>query len=368
MIYRVLIEDRDLSFYNEIRKPLGLNWEYNALGGCGAFGFTAYSKFCTDILFGSNFNIKILRRNPTTKNYDLWYQGRIEDKQYDISSGQEIVSISGYGYQSALNDVIINQDFTSQEASVIVKSILDTFVVPNTKITYDNADIEATTLTIDSIKFSYVTAAQALKTIAEAVGGREWGVDRNRKFFFKAQSSTTGFNYALGKKVKNLRVNNSSRSVANHIIIQGGDVSGSPFVYVKDYLSGQAKYGRRDLILQRTAVVTNQIAQQIADAAYAERSDVSERVRCDLLDEVLIENTLPIPLFKIKTREYLYDEANYDSILYSGIEPQRISKVRYKIGQASELIISMELGQVFASEVENIKQLEFKLDQLRQAR
>lgn len=368
MIYKVVIADRDLVFYDEVRKPLNLTWGYNLIGGCAEFSFSAYSKYCTDIIFGANYNIQIYRRNPTTKNFDLWYQGRIEDKEYNVSGQEEIVTINGFGYQSALSDVLVDEVYTDMEVSDIVKDILDNFVVPNTRITYDNADIEATGVTVDTLEFNNVKAGEALKTLSEAVGSREWGVDRNRKFFFKAWSSQIGFNYALGRRIRNLKVNNSSRNIANHIIVQGGDIAGVPFVFIKDYAAGQTKYQRRDLILQRSAVVTDSVAEAIADAAYAERNDVSNRVRCDLIDEVLVENVTPIGLFNIKTREFLYDESKYDSILYAGVEPVRVNKVKYSIDKASNLLIGLELGQVLPSEVEMIKQLEFKTDQLRQAR
>lgn len=368
MIYKVDIADRELVFYDEIRKPLNLSWDYNLIGGCGAFSFSAFSKYCTDIIFGANFNIKIYRRNPSTKNFDLWYQGRIEDKEYNISAQEEIVTISGFGYQSALNDILINQNYDDMEISDIVKDILDNFIVPNTRITYDDADIEVTGVIVDSLDFNNVKAGDALRTLSEAVGSREWGVDRNRKFFFKAWSSTIGFNYALGRKIRNLKVNNSTRNMANRIIVQGGDIAGVPFEFTKDYTFSQTKYQRRDLILQRTSVVTDQVAEAIADAAYAEKSDVSNRVRCDLLDEVLIENTVPVGLFNIKTREFLYDESKYDSILYAGLEPVRVNRAKYSIDKSSNLLIGLELGQVLPSEVEMIKQLEFKTDQLRQAR
>ena len=199
MIYRVELRDRDMNFAKILdNRVFNIAWGYDAVGGCSGFSFGADTRYCSEVDFGANFNVRIYRRNPDTLTYDLWYQGRIEVVTNNVTGKKEEISISGFGYQSELNDVIVNDSYTSDEISVIVKNVLDTYVTPNTNITYDSADIEATGFTPDSLDFSYVSAKEIFQKLADITGGIEWGVDKDRKFFFKAKSTKANFFFDKG--------------------------------------------------------------------------------------------------------------------------------------------------------------------------
>src|SRR3990167_9332600 len=115
MIHKVIVADRDLTVLEELTNEISnLRWEYNRIGGCGAFSFEIPRRLYEDLTLGGNFNIKIYRRNPTTGDFDLWYQGRIEDKDYNVSENEEKISVRGMGYQSELSDIYIDADFSAQ--------------------------------------------------------------------------------------------------------------------------------------------------------------------------------------------------------------------------------------------------------------
>lgn len=369
MIYRIEIRDRDMNFVNVLDNRVSdITWNYSPVGGCAEFSFKASSKYCSELDFGANFNIRIYIRNSLTRNYDLVYQGRIENVTHEVNESLEMVAVQGYGYQSELADLIVNRNYSSTEISVIVKDILDQDVLPNSNITYDVADLENTGFTPDSIKFSYVSALDALQKLADICGSREWGLNKNRAFFFKAQSSAIGFRYLLdGEKVAQFKIDYSSKDIGNRMIVVGGDISGNKYVYVKDDTKSQRKYKRRDRIIQNSAVTTSQVASQLADAKLAELKYVSYRGSVAIVDSVIMESSVPLGLLKIITREIKYNEKKYNTFLYGGQDSFRISKIIYKISEGNILSKAVEFGQLLPSIVEEIKQLDYRINNVVQS-
>ena len=148
------------------------------------YGFNLSRKRFQEKAISGDFNVRIYYRNPATDVFDLWYQGLIENKSPNVRGSTEDIPISGHGYQVQLKRIYLNNiTYTSQEASVIVKNILDNYVTPDTDISYSASDIEATSFTFDSIQFNE-SASSAIQKIADTVGAIEWGVDKNRKFYF----------------------------------------------------------------------------------------------------------------------------------------------------------------------------------------
>jgi len=369
MIYRIELRDRDNEFINVIdNRAQNLRWAYNRIGGCAAFSFKVSSRYCKELELGGNFNVKIYARNHLTKTFDLKYQGRIENTTNSVVKVGEEIVVNGFGYQSELTDIIVNRNYSSTEISAIVKDVLDNDVVPNTNITYDAGDIEATSFTPDSLEFSYVTALEVMQKLADITGSREWGVDKDQKFFFKQRASDTDIFYPLtAGKITNFQLDNSSREIINKVIVIGGDVDGSKFVFTKNYTANQNKYNRRDKIIQNSAVVTNAVAEQLADAEQAIADGIVERGSFTLRDEIFLENTIPIPLVKIQTREITWDEKNWDTFLWAGQAAFRINKINYKINNDSSLSMKVNIGEPIPQITEDVRQLKFNIDQVVQS-
>ncbi len=365
--HKIIISDRSFNIIDEIQDDaFNLHWEYNRIGGCGAFSFEIQKKFFEDLTLGGDFNIKIYLRNPATKAFDLRYQGRMPFKTYRVQGEQETINISGLGYQSQLGKIYVDRDYTSQTIEYIVKHILDNDVTPNTDISYVAGDIENTGVTLDSIKFN-TDALKAMQTLAEIAGSREWGVDKNRKFFFKARSSSVGIRYPIAAKGIRYTDEISTDEIVNRVVVTGGDVSGSPFQPSPfNYTNSQLKWKRRDRVVQNSAIRTNAVAQRFADALNAEFDDAIHRVRIELLDDTEIEATTPIPLIRLLSRQTTYGEKTYGTFLYSGPVNYQVNRINYKMDDAGVITTSMELGQLRPQISEDISQLAYQIEQLRQ--
>ena len=365
MIYRIDIADRDFVKLDEIQDVASdISWEYTRNGGCGGFSFNVPIKYCRELTLGLNFNVKIYRKNLDTNAYELWYQGRIENKNSVIRGGEEYQTIQGMGYQSALKDVDVNRDYSSTELSAIVTSVLDNDVTPNTDIAYSASDITNTLFTPTTLNFRHIDALSVMQTCADLKGSREWGVDRNRNFFFKARSTTVNFRYPVSKKVLNYYLDATSKELANRVIIIGGETGGSPFTATYNDTTSQLKWGRRDKIIQNSAITTSDVASQFATAQFAEFSDVVRRGRIELLEETLIENTTPLGLFRVIPQLVTYGTMKYGTFLYSGEIDLQINRISYNLDNNGNLRINMDIGQLRPSIAEDISQLSAEIDQL----
>lgn len=375
MIVKVELRDKQFNILEILDNEfMNLNWEWSRIGGCGSFSFDLPRPYCNEKFISGDFNIRIYKRNDTTKAYDLKFQGIVENKAPNVRGVEETIQVQGHGYQAQLARIqLVNVTFTSQEASVIIKNILDNYIVPNTDIIYSAPDITATSFTFDSITFN-TDALSAIQTIADTVGTREWGVDENRSFFFLQRSSTSGLYFSLGDKVTSFTSDDSFKDIVNRVIVQGGDIAGTPFTpdataSYYNSTSSQTKYGRHDQIYQNSAIVTDAVAQQFAQSILAEKSDVIRRARCEIANyETFIEDTLPIPLFELLARGTFYGEKYCQTFLYSGRIAYQVNRISYKLASNDNSVTTnLELGQLRPDISEAISQLSYQLEQLRSA-
>lgn len=368
MVVRVEIRDRAFNILEILDNEfMGLSWGYNRTGGCAGFSFSLPREFCNEKFISGDFNIRIYVRNETTKAYDIWFQGVVEDKIPNVVGEKETIAVQGHGYQAQLSRIYVDRDYTSTEVSAIVKDILDNDVVPNTDIIYSAGDIVDTGFTPDSMKFN-TDALSAIQTLADLVGTREWGVDSSRSLFFKARSSAVGFKFPLGGKVSAFNSDDSFKDIVNKIVVQGGDVAGVPFTATYNSLSSQTKYGLRTKVYQNSAITTAAVATQFADSIFAERNDVVRRGRCSLVGhEAQIEATVPIPLFVLLARGILYGEKNYGTFLYSGEVSYQVNRISYKYGDDGSFTTDLEVGKLRPDISESIGRLEYQLEQERSA-
>lgn len=375
MVVKIELRDKSFNIIDILdNEKMALTWEFLRIGGCGSFSFNLPRQYCNERSISGDFNIRIYKRNSLTNVYDLSYQGIVEDKVPDISNIDETVTIQGHGYQVQLSRIqLINKTYTGQEASVIIKDLLDNFIVPNTDVIYSGADISATSFIFDSITFN-TDVLSAIQTIADTVGGLEFGVNGSRSFYFKARSTTTGLRFTVGDKMTAFNDDYSFKDIVNRVIVQGGDVAGTPFApdsTTSPYndAPSQLKYGRRDQVYQNSSIVTDAVARQFAASVLLEKKDVVHNARAELVNyETQIESTIPIPLLEIVSRGTLYGEKNYGTFLYSGKIQYQVNRIVYTLSdEDGSLVTDLEMGQPRPSESELIAQLTYKLEQLRTA-
>ena len=360
--YRVELRDRSFNLLEVLENEItSLSWDYSRIGGCGGFKFSLPRRYCDEKFISGDFNVRIYIRNSSTKAYDLWYQGLIENKNINVKD-KERIDISGHGYAAQLARINIDLDYSSKTIEYIVGAIADV-VVASTDIT--KGTIAATGFTADTLEFN-THAKSAIESCADIVGTREWGVDKDREFFFKARSSSVGFSFPLGGIITNFKEDQDFGKIINNVIVQGAEVAGVPFIREVSDTDSITKYGLREKVVQNSNVSTNTVADQLAGAILAEYKQVIRRAGCSLINySTRVEATIPIPLFKIKRLAKTYNTEKYGTFLYSGEFQYQINRIKYKIDKNSVLSTSIDLGFLRPTISEEISRLEYQLEQLR---
>ena len=272
--FRIELRDKNFELIKYLSNiPRRLMWEYNRIGGCGRCSMTlsADSQLFDNI--APDYDLRIYLGSATGLN--LVYRGYAEIEQPTEARPHEI-KLNFFGYFGQLRRVRVNETYTSQEVSVIIKAILDGYIVPNTSITYDEDDIQVTTFTVDTLEFD-VLADSAIRTLAGLAGNYEWGVDRNLKFFFRERSNDIKHYVRHKIEVSTYDVINDYKDIKNRIIVKGGDVAGSPFEATVNNSESQAAYGLRTFILSNSAIVTSGVAQRYGTMLLADKARINSR-------------------------------------------------------------------------------------------
>lgn len=365
MKFRVELRDRSFTLLEVLDKEImSLSWDYSRLGGCGGFSFSLPRRYGEEKFISGDFNVRIYIRD-SSGTYNLWYQGIVESKSPSINGGKESLEVSGHGYYAQLSRIYVDEDYSSTEVSAIVKDILDTYITPNTDIAYSTYDIDDTGFTADTLNFN-TDAKSALESCADIVGSREYGVDKYRNFYFVARSSTPGFIFPLGRRITGFNPEQNFKDIVNRVIVQGGDVAGSPYFKSYDDTSSQLKFGRRDKVFENTAIVTDAVSEQYADSIFAEYRDVMFRASASLVDyETQVEATIPIPQAQVWGAGITYGTRYYGTFLYGGLMNWQINKIKYSFDNNGAFKVSLDLGMMRPSIAEDFAQIDHKLEQQR---
>jgi hypothetical protein len=366
-MFRVELRDRNFNVLEILDNEfIDLAWSYSRIGGCGEFSFRLPRKLYEEKAVSGDFNIRIYRRNSVTKVYDLWYQGLIETKTPNIRGNSENIEISGHGYQSHLKRIYISQTYTNLEVSQIVAAIVGTYVEPYTNVDYEAAMISTSSFTPDKMEFN-TDALSAIQTCADLVG-YEWGVDKNRDFYFKDESHSVGFRYPLGGNIKDFQEQQDFSSIVNRVFIQGAQSGGTYYTNTYDDLLSQSKYGLRTKPIQNSSISTNAVGAQFATATFSEYREVVRKASCSLIGiNAQIEATTPVPLMMVIDREITWGEKRWGTFLWSGRVERQINRINYSVNNNGALSISLDLGQLRPTIAEELSRIEYSLEQQRSA-
>lgn len=361
------IRNRNFDLFKVVTKfQKGLSWNWDLVGGCGqcSLDLGREHDFLNGI--GPDFDLQIW-----LEGFGLVYRGYLEMNRPVIQT-PDTIKLSFVGYSGQLSRVRVNKTYNYQEISVIVKDILDTYVVPETKITYDETDIELTTFTPDVIEFDTM-APSALKTLADIAGNVEWGVDRNRKFFFKQKSREVRHRVRISKDVDKYDYIDDYAGITNRIHVKGGTVAGAKFEDTVNNEESQTAYGIRSRIASNSAIITSAVAQRWGSGLLASEARIQRRATILLVkNEAFFEQTVPVgrivvidpPI--IQAKKYGDPDAIYGSFRYGQQPDYEISSIKYSLADEGTSV-NINAGFARPNLTEEIKRLEYEIEQLRNA-
>ncbi len=350
---------------------LNFQWGYDRIGGCSDFILTTKHGFNSSPAYSGGYDVRYYVLNVTTGNYDLWFRGQIEQVKINLASIETAIT-TGRGYVIALSRLTKTETYTTSEISVIVKDVLDETVIPNTNITYDVGDIEATGFTPDSIKFSNTKVSEIFQTLADLAGTYEWGVGSDLKFFFKARSTTARFFTEAGINVAGFNWLTDYSKIVNRIQLEGGETGGSKYTRTLDDSTSQDKWGLREKVMQNAAITTNAVADQYGTSVLAEQKDPSQRGAMKLFrnlrdsnENTPIEDTIPLGTVEFRKKAVRFGEKKFGTFTFGGFIRLQIQNVKYSLAD-NGINVALTLGRPTPDLALMFKQIEFEISQTRQ--
>jgi len=274
------------------KKP---TWEWNRKGGCGACSITL-AKGYRDLVFDARDDIQIRIKSGATSK--LVYRGYIADVTPTLQKDQTVI-LKVRGYFDLFKKMIVHDDgdlktYTSQEVSVIVDDILDTFVTLNSPIT--KGTIDSGTFTPDSIQF-LTTVESALNTLADLTGDIEFGVGADLVFFWRTESTVIRHKFFAGVDIKVLERKVNYDSLINKVYLVGGEVAGVKFKRTAENTDSQSQYYLSEDIVNNGSIVSSTVADEYLGSILRQKSSPQLSIRAQIPNTAKrFEDTVPIGL------------------------------------------------------------------------
>lgn len=305
-------------------KVVDVSFELRALG-CGAFSF-----FLDD---EPSFTIGFRTRVDIHPYFDPspWFTGFI---QTIPQTGQKRpFEYTGFGFYDQLDWVTISDSYTNDDVADIVKNIIETYVAPNTQISYNAAKIIATGYDVQSIDFDHTFAKDAIQTLADMAQDYEFGVDDSREFYFRPITTTVQYSYWVGKHFQNVEIEEDPFTVRNKLYIKLGQIQagGSNIIGSVNDGASIAAYGLREEIITAPESLNAADATRWANMILSEKKDPAIKAK---IMNILFDETREKIIAKGKARITMYEGTEHS--LY-------IRAVSYSI-TAGGILGEMELG------------------------
>lgn len=330
------------------KKP---TWEWNRKGGCGVCTITLKKNY-RDFVFSARDDIRIRIKSGSTSK--LVYRGYISEVTPTLQKDSSVV-LKVKGYFDLLKKLIVHdtgdiKTYTSQEISVIVDDIIDTFVVANTSITKGTIDVG--TFVADSIQFLN-TVENCLSTLADLLGTIEYGVDENLVFFWREESTTIKHKFFAKGSIKVLERRVNFENIVNKIYLVGGEVSGSKYKKLGENTDSQSQYGLFEEIVNNGSIVSDTVADEYISSTIRQKAQPILSIRAQVPNTTKrFEDTVPLGLISF------YD-AKYDKNLLGDLVGDIIGEAAdggsdITVGEAADGGSDVTVGGQYAAQVERI--------------
>lgn len=252
--------------------------------GPGMFELTLASDPPFQVLHDSRVDIH-LWNDP-----DPYYSGAVQSITWPGST-ERARTLSGFGYSEHVNRILLDGTWESKYAWEIVRDILKDQVAPNTKVLFDDALIERSTdYLISKFVLQRTAPKDALKQLAALAGGAIYGVNENRRFFWRSPSATITEHLWYGRHVGEITGDLDAAKLANRYWIKLGSIRTDlaptdPFLktnWLKEYIEStesQATYGRRDTVYTAPSMLDALDALRAADVDMTNNSVPQNPIR-----------------------------------------------------------------------------------------
>jgi len=206
--------------------------------GCGLFDLTLGEPPSG---IGQDFRCDVHLWNSSTPIYSGFI-----NRLPGAGTTERNTNLQGFGGMALLDRVYITQTYEAQSVRSIVLDVIRQ-AEQRVRVTADQSQVDAISYsTQGQIKFLRTPIKTALKQLASLAGGYSWGIDANRKFFFRAPSTEVDLHAWTGKHLETYIANEDYSEIVTRLYVKAGKV-------------------RSDLAPTETFYKTNWVPDQIDD-------------------------------------------------------------------------------------------------------
>lgn len=351
----------DLKYF--FRKIDTLSWDYNRIGGCGQadLNILLKGKSGIDLTVAPQDELRIVI------NDELRYSGKYIKRTRKITRGLESLKFLFYGYLTELDDIIVRETFVGMEVSQIVMSILDDYIVGVKNLTYGAADIVDTGYTVQSIVFNH-SVKDAINLLAGLGGNVEWGVDRNKKVFFKQTNKVIRRSYKIGKDVNDYEEIEDIEQVKNELFVFGSD--GTEPLSTIDAFGSSTIYGVKQANLFESSITAPSDASRLGAVILKKQSGRQRQIKMAVLkSDEFVERDTPLgaaallfPSVGLKNK-YGHNIRYGRNNKYGNMRADQISTIKYSLVGGA-----LAIQEVLENEIPSVgtqqNRIEFELKDL----
>lgn len=233
--YRIAILDRSGYILRFLRKDVdGISWEYRRDGGCGNMTLSLRSRFDDYGDIEADYEIQIWIVEPNGADYEKVYSGYVYDIIPSLEEKESVV-IRCAGYSTQMDRVVVVRDDGTgitdlpynqvpistnlDNTYAIVNDIIENYVAKKTDIIYDRTLIDEVTYAPDEFNVGD-SASKLIPELAALAGNYEWGVNKDKKFFFRDKSIERTHNFIVGDDIVSYRPQESFSKIKNRVILK----------------------------------------------------------------------------------------------------------------------------------------------------
>ncbi|MBN9415977.1 MAG: hypothetical protein J0I12_11100 [Candidatus Eremiobacteraeota bacterium] len=194
---------------------LALDWELLDTG-CGAFTM----ELAADPGIQHDFRLDIHLWNDP----DPIYSGLVQ-RLPEPGSTNRTFTFGGYGFLDMLNRMLVTETYGPQNVRAIVNDLSAKLGARQPRLVPDQTQVDYVPYsTAGSLAFLRTLAKDALKQLAELAGGYTWGVDADRKLFFKAPNQAVDMHSWVGKHLETFTPQSESDAIVTVVYVKAGKV------------------------------------------------------------------------------------------------------------------------------------------------
>lgn len=355
----IKLYDKNGDLFKVLDRKANVDWAYRNIGGCGQANLTIENDF--DYLEDSlepQTSVRVFINNA------LRYSGKLVEMRRELIKNSEKIVCSFFGYVVELDDVIVKKTYEGQSVSDIVTDIMNTFVVPNTNITFDLSDVDAASYSVVKLALNH-TAKDAIQLLGQLAGNFEWGVDRDKAFFFKTIDKVVRNVFLIGKDVSKSNIMRKDEDVVNVMNVFGSD--GSVIIATVQSSLSISKFGRKEANVFESSINELSDANRYGQVLLKNTTNSQRRIKFTAIKEdIFLEENVPVGAVALDDgvirEKVVYGTVNKygRNIKYGNLTRDQIAEVRYSVNGGG-LMAMIELKRDIPNLANQQKQVEFQI-------